>query len=449
MKKPDLRFQQIWNMSFGFFGIQFGWGLQSANMSAIYEYLGAKPDQIPALWLAAPVTGLLVQPFIGNMSDRTWGPLGRRKPYFLVGALLASVSLFLIPFSSTLWMAAALLWVLDSSINISMEPFRAFVADMLPEHQRGRGFAMQSVFIGLGAVIASALPWMFSHWLNINARTSVAARIPDTVRYAFYLGALAFLSAVLWTVFTTREYPPENMAAFATAKTRHRGVMNGLAEIIGAIREMPSTMRRLAWVQIFTWLGIFCMGLYFIPAVAHNVFGAPDEKSALYSEGTEWGGVCFSVSSLVTLLAAFGLLFASRQVRPKQIHTVCLLCGAAGLLSVGVIHEKYLLLLSMTGVGIATASIISMPYALLANSLPPDRMGVYMGIFNMFIVLPEIAASLGFGWIMNTWLHNNRLYAVVAGGCSMLLAAVLMRFVKEMPELFDDIDAAPQEAERR
>jgi maltose/moltooligosaccharide transporter len=433
MEKPSFSFWQLWNMSFGFLGIQFGWGLQTANMSAIYEYLGAKPDQIPVLWLAAPMTGLLVQPIIGSMSDRTWGPLGRRRPYFLVGALLASMALVLIPFSSSLWMAAGLLWVLDSSINISMEPFRAFVADLLPERQRGRGFAMQSLFIGLGAVIASALPWMLSHGLGVNGRTSLAARIPSTVRYSFYLGAGAFLGAVLWTVFTTREYPPEDMAAFRALKAQRHGFVGGAEEIWRAIKEMPSTMRRLAWVQIFTWLGLFCMGLYFIPAVAHNVFGAPNEKSSLYSEGTEWGGLCFSVSSLVTFFAAFGLFVASRRVRPKQIHTVCLLCGAAGLMSVGVIHDKYLLLLSMTGVGIATASIISMPYALLANSLPPDRIGVYMGIFNLFIVLPEIVASLGFGWVMNNWLRNDRLYAVVAGGVFMLLAAALMRFVEDSP----------------
>ena len=444
MEKRPFNFWQIWNMSFGFLGIQFGWGLQTANMSAIYEYLGAKPDQIPALWLAAPMTGLIVQPIIGSMSDHTWNRLGRRRPYFLVGALFASAALLLMPLSTNLWMAAGLLWVLDSCINISMEPFRAFVADLLPERQRGRGFAMQSLFIGLGAVIASALPWMFSHWLGVSARTSAAARIPATVRYSFHLGALAFLGAVLWTVFTTREYPPEDLAAFAALKARRRGFASGAAEILAAVKEMPLTMRRLAWVQMCTWLGLFCMGLYFIPAVAHNVFGAPDEKSSLYAEGTEWGGLCFSMSSVVTFFAAFGLLAASRHARPKQIHTVCLLFGAAGLLSVGIIHDKYLLLLSMTGVGIATASIISMPYALLANALPPARMGVYMGIFNIFIVLPEIAASLGFGWLMKGWLHNNRLYAVVGGGLSMLLAAGLMRFVEDSSAAIDTPAAEPE-----
>ena len=438
MEKPPASFWQLWNMSFGFLGIQFGWALQSANMSSIYEYLGAKPDQIPVLWLAAPVTGLIVQPIIGGMSDRTWGRLGRRRPYFLAGALLASAALVLLPSSGSLWMAAGLLWVLDSSINISMEPFRAFVADLLPERQRGRGFAVQSLFIGMGAVIASALPWMFSHWFGVSARTSVSMPVPATVRYSFYLGAAAFLGAVSWTVFTTREYPPEDMESFVAMKNQQRGLVHGTREIFEAIREMPATMRRLAWVQMSTWMGIFCMGLYFVQAVAHNVFGATDEKSSLYAEGTEWGGVCLSVSSLATFLAAFGLVAASRHVRPKQIHTACLLCGAAGLFSVGLIHDKYLLLLSMTGVGIATASIISMPYALLANALPATRVGIYMGIFNLFIVLPEIAASLGLGWVMNHWLNNDRLSAVMAAAGFLLLAALLMFFVEDTPGTAND-----------
>ena len=443
MQKSPLSFWQIWNMSFGFLGIQFGWGLQMANMSAIYEYLGAKPDQIPALWLAAPLTGLIVQPIIGSMSDRTWGPLGRRRPYFLVGAILSSLTLFAMPFSATLglaaglrplWVAAGLLWILDASINVSMEPFRAFVADLLPESQRARGFAMQSVFIGLGAVIASALPWMFTNWLGISS-SGGGGLIPATVRYAFFLGALAFITAVLWTVFTTREHPPEDLAAFAAFKEKHRGLAAGVEEILDAVRNMPSTMRKLAWVQVCTWLGLFCMWLYFIPAVAHDVFGAPDERSPLYAAGTEWGGLCFSMYSLVAFFAAFGLVAASRRVSPKLIHTVCLLCGALGLLSVAFVHDRYLLLLSMTGVGIAWASILSMPYALLAGSLPTARIGVYMGIFNFFIVLPEIIASLGFGWVMHHWLHDNRLLAVVTGGGFMLLASVLMQRVQDVPAI--------------
>ena len=418
-------------MSFGFLGIQFGWGVQMANMSAIYEYLGAKPDQIPMLWLAAPFTGLLVQPIIGHMSDRTWGPLGRRRPYFLVGAILSSLALILMPNSATLWMAAGLLWILDACINISMEPFRAFVADLLPEEQRTRGFAMQSLFIGLGAIIASALPWMLTNWFHVKDGSAEGHAIPLTVRYAFYLGAAAFLGGVLWTIFSTKEYPPEDPNAFEKMKLEKSGLGHGIQEIISAIGEMPATMRRLAWVQIFTWLGLFCMWLYFGVAVAHNVFGAPDETSPLYREGVEWGGICFAMYSIVTFFFSFVLVSLSQRTSRKLIHTVCLLCGAVGLLSVAVIHNKWLLLFSMTGVGIAWASILSMPYAMLAGAIPPARMGVYMGIFNFFIVLPEIAASLGFGWVMNTVLHNNRLAAVVAGGVFLIIAAILVQRVKD------------------
>jgi maltose/moltooligosaccharide transporter len=421
-------------MSFGFLGIQFGWGLQMANMSAIYEYLGARPDQIPLLWLAAPLTGLLVQPVIGHMSDRTWGPLGRRRPYFLTGAILSSAALVLMPNSAGLWMAAGLLWILDASINVSMEPFRAFVADMLPEEQRTRGFAMQSLFIGLGAVIASALPWMMRNWFNISHESTEGQRIPLTVRYSFYLGAAAFLSAVLWTIFSTKEYPPDDIAAFEKMKREKAGLGHGVSEIVDSILKMPPTMRQLAVVQLFTWLGLFCMWLYFPVAVAHNVFGAPDEKSPLYSQGTEWGGLCFSMYSVVTFAFSFVLVGLAQKFKRAAVHSACLLCGAAGLLSVAVIHDKYLLLLSMTGVGIAWASILSMPYAILAGSLPPGKTGVYMGIFNFFIVLPEIAASLGFGWVMGHLLGNNRLSAVVAGGVFLLIAAVLTQRVKDLPD---------------
>ena len=432
MEKPRASFWQIWNMSFGFFGIQCGWALQTANMSAIFEHLGAKPEQIPALWLAGPVTGLIVQPIIGSMSDHTWSRLGRRRPYFVVGALLTSAALLLIPWSRTLWMAAGLLWVLDSSINLTMEPFRAFVADLLPDGQRARAFAVQSLFISLGAGTASALPWVLSNLFGISAEITSATRIPATVRYSFYLGAFAFSGTVLWTVLSTKEHPPEDREAFAASSVRRHRFSGTVGEILAAVVTMPSTMRQLIWVQVCTWLGVFCMGIYFVPAVAHNVFGATSETSKLYAEGTQWGGLCFSAASIVTFLAAFGLIAASRSIRPKQMHTVCLLCGAAGLISVGMIHDKYLLLLSMVGVGVASASILSMPYALLAACLPTARLGVYMGIFNLSIVLPEIAASLGLGWMMRKWLHNNQASAVMAGGVSMLVAAGLMRYVKEV-----------------
>jgi len=428
--KKRLDFWQIWNMSFGFLGIQFGWALQMANMSAIYEYLGARADQIPILWLAAPLTGLLVQPIIGHASDRTWNRLGRRRPYFLTGAILSSLALVLMPRVSALWMAAGLLWILDASINISMEPFRAFVADMLPEEQRTRGFAMQSSFIGLGAVVASALPWLLTNLFHVG--TGGGGHIPLTFRLSFYIGAAAFFGAVMWTVATTREYPPDDLAAFRKMKAERTVLRENAREILDSIGAMPQTMKQLAWVQIATWLGLFCMWLYFPVAVGHNVFGAPDEKSPLYTQGIEWAGICFGMYSAVCFVWSFVLPVLARTLGRKATHSLCLLCGAAGLISVAVIHNKFLLLFSMTGVGIAWASILAMPYVILAGSLPAEKTGVYMGIFNFFIVTPEIIASLGFGWVMAHLLNNNRLAAVVAGGVFFAVAAVLMQRVKDV-----------------
>ncbi len=429
LQKPRQSFWQIWNMSFGFLGIQFGWGLQMANMSAIYEYLGARADQIPILWLAAPLTGLIVQPLIGNASDHTWTRLGRRRPYFLAGAVLSSLALILMPHCSALWMAAGLLWILDTSINVSMEPFRAFVADLLPEEQRTQGFAMQSLFIGLGAVVASAMPWLLTNVFHVAQRHSGSA-IPQTVRLSFYLGAAAFFGAVLWTIVSTREYPPDDVEAFRRKKSTNRKFATSLTEIILAIRQMPGTMRQLAPVQLLTWLGLFCMWLYFPVAVARNVFGAADQNAPSYTAGVEWAGICFGMYSAVCFVFSFFLPSLAKMVGRKWTHSLCLLCGAAGLLSVAIIHDKNYLLLSMIGVGIAWASTLSMPYSVLADSLPPDRTGVYMGIFNFFIVLPEIIASLAFGWIMSHLLHNNRLAAVMAGGVFLAAAAVLMQQVE-------------------
>ncbi len=445
MPGQTARFATVWNMSFGFLGIQFGWGLQMANMSAIYEYLGARPDQIPLLWLAAPLTGLIVQPIIGHLSDRTWSPrFGRRRPYFLVGAVLASLALIAMPNSSALWMAAGLLWILDASINISMEPFRAFVADLLPNEERTRGFAMQSLFIGLGAVIASALPWMFSNWFGVAP--SAPGTIPTAVRLSFYVGAATFFGAVLYTVLTTREHPPADLAAFHRAKAASRGVVAGAREIFKAVREMPDTMGQLAMVQLATWLGLFCMWLYFPVAVARNVFGAPDQNSPLYQQGVEWAGVCFGAYSAVCFLFSLFLPRIARQLGRKTTHAVCLLAGSLGLLSVAAISKPALLLLSMTGVGIAWASILSMPYSILAGSIPPAKTGVYMGIFNFFIVIPEILASLGFGIVMSRVLNNNRMAAVVAGGVLLAVAALLVTRVREhapVAEVHPPVKPAP------
>jgi maltose/moltooligosaccharide transporter len=447
MNKPPRNFWQIWNMSFGFLGIQFGWGLQMANMSAIYEYLGAKADQIPILWLAAPLTGLLVQPIIGHASDRTWGPLGRRRPYFLTGAILSSLALIIMPNSSALWMAAGLLWVLDASINISMEPFRAFVADLLPEQQRTRGFAMQSLFIGLGAVVASVLPWLMRNVFHVTEAAGETRLIPTTTRLSFYIGAAAFFGAVLWTIVSTKEYPPDDMEAFRRMKKEKTGIAANAREIFEAIGQMPKTMRQLAPVQLLTWLGLFCMWLYFPVAVARNVFGAPDTTSPLYAEGVEWGGICFAVYSAVCFAFSLVLPVIANKLGRKSTHSLCLLCGALGLISVAVIHDKYILLLTMVGVGIAWASTLAMPYAVLAGSLPPGKTGVYMGIFNFFIVIPEILASLFFGWVMNHLLGNNRVAAVVAGGFFMAIAAALMQRVVDRTDVATV--KAPQPADLR
>jgi maltose/moltooligosaccharide transporter len=432
-RRPRLNPFEMFNMSFGFLGIQFGWGLQLANMSAVYERLGARPDEVPLLWLAAPVTGLVVQPIVGALSDRTWGPLGRRRPYFLTGAILASIALFFMPTSSALWMAAGLLWILDASINVSMEPFRAFVADKLDASQRTAGFVMQSFFIGVGASLANALPFLFRY---MGVEGSTASGIPLSVKYSFQVGAVVFLLAVLWTVVTTREHPPEDMAAFERARRERAGPAALVAEIGGAIRDMPRTMKQLAVVQFFTWLGLFCMWMFFVPTVARHVFGATDASSELYARGMEWGGLTFAFYSITCFAVAFALPVLARATSRKTTHALALLCGAAGLLSVYVIHDQYLLLLTMVGVGIAWASILSMPFAILAGSLPPHRMGVYMGVFNFFIVIPEILAALTFGPFIRTVFGadnpNSSLYMVLIGGLSLLIAAALVMIVHDV-----------------
>ena len=437
-----LSLPEIWNMSFGFLGIQFGWGLQMANMSPIYKYLGAADDQISRLWLAAPLTGFLVQPLIGAMSDRTWGPLGRRRPYFLIGAILSSLALILMPNSGLLanwllpnlpkfYMAALLLWVLDASINVSMEPFRAFVADKLPEEQRGLGFAMQSFFIGVGAVVAGLLPYILRNWFHVSSEADGANGLPTNVKISFYIGAVAFLSAVLWTVFSTTENPPENLEEFRRKKAASRGPAHLLKEITAALAQMPVTMWRLAVVQFFTWLGLFCMWLHFSNAVP-VIFGSSDSTSDLFKRGAEWAGVCYALKDAVTFIAAFGLMAVARKMDRRYIHGLCLALGGVGLLAVGFIHgeeQKYLLLGALALGGVAWASILSMPYAILSGALPTERMGVYMGIFNFFIVLPEILAALFFGNLVKNYLHGNLVSAVMAGGVCLFIAAAAVWFV--------------------
>ncbi|MBN8834304.1 MAG: MFS transporter [Niastella sp. SCN 39-18] len=437
--KPTLSVVEIINMSVGFFGIQFGWDLQRANMGRIYENLGANPDQVPLLFLAAPLTGLLVQPVIGYLSDRTWHPkYGRRRPYFMIGAILSSIALIFMPHSSVLWMAAGLLWVLDVFGNVAMEPFRAFVTDKLPDSQVNRGFIMQSFMIGLGGSIASALPWVMNNIFHLT-NTAAEGHIPENVKYSFYIGAFFFLASVLYTVFTTKEYPPSDLGFKDKVKESNKGFGGGAREIWHALTHMPPRMKSIALVQFFTWPGLFLMWFYYTTAVAVNVFGGTDANDPVYAHGADFGSLTLSFYSVVTFLFALILPAIADKLGRKLTHSLCLLCGALGLISVAWVQNKYMLYGCMTGIGIAWASILSMPYAMLSGVLPRDKVGIYMGIFNFFIVLPEIIASLGFGWLMKNVLHNDRMLAVQSGGILMILAAIIcMLMIKENKKKVDE-----------
>lgn len=425
--KPRLPLAEIINMSVGFFGIQFGWDLQRANMGRIYENLGANPDDVPLLFLAAPLTGLLVQPIIGYLSDNTWHPkFGRRRPYFLIGAILSSIALIFMPYSSALWMAAGLLWVLDVFGNVSMEPFRAFVTDKLPDSQVNRGFIMQSLMIGLGGSIASALPWIFKNIFNFQ-NTSAQGVISENIKWSFYTGAFFFLAAVLYTVFTTKEYPPDKLEE--EAKKSNEKKEGGVQSFFSAFTTMPKRMQVLSLIQFFTWPGLFLMWFYYTTAVAVNIYHGVDNSDPLYAKGADFAGLTLAFYNVVTFCFAFVLPFIADSLGRKMTHSLCLLCGALGLISVGWVQNPNMLFLSMTGVGIAWTSILSMPYAMLSGCLPKNRVGIYMGIFNFFIVLPEIMASLGFGSIMKNVLHNDRVLAVQIGGGLFILAALLCYFL--------------------
>jgi maltose/moltooligosaccharide transporter len=475
MQKPRLSLWQIWNMSFGFLGIQFGWGLQLAYMSAIYAKLGAVPSKIPILWLAGPITGLLVQPIIGAMSDRTWCWLGRRRPYFTVGAILSSVALFFMPDAPALWTAATLLWVLDASMNISMEPFRAFVADKLPDEQRTVGFVMQSFFIGIGAAVANALPDILRFF---GVAGNSPNGVPYTVLYAFKLGGLVFLLAVLYTVAVSKEYPPENLEEFRRKKSQPVGfqvqpvvlLWSGIAgaalgaargalveqhltpwhvlaggaigaaigavlsgpQVASAIKEMPRTMKQLAVVQFFTWLGLFCMWMFFGLATAQQVFGATNPKSPQFDDGIAFGGRTFAWYSIVCFAVAFVLPVLARLTSRKLVHALALVAGGASLLATGFIHDRLHWQLTMIGVGIAWASILAMPYAMLSGALPADRMGVYMGIFNFCIVIPEILASFALEPVVKHLFGDDPVKVVMLGGASMLVAAAMVARVRDV-----------------
>jgi maltose/moltooligosaccharide transporter len=429
--KPRLSFWQLWNMSFGFFGIQFGFALQNANTSRIFSTLGAKPDDLPLFWLAAPVTGLLVQPIIGYLSDNTWHPVwGRRRPFFFAGAVLASIALFLMPNSAVLWAAVAVLWMMDAAINISMEPFRAFVGDKLDASQQTAGFAMQTFFIGCGAVIASLLPTIFSDIFGVS-NVPVDGMVPDTVRYSFYIGGLVFLLSVMWTVFTAKELPPEDLEKFNAERKHARNLGVALREIVGGFTKMPRTMVQLAFVQFFTWIALFAMWIYTGTAVAENVFGTTDAQSAAYQAAGNWVGIMFGVYNGVSALAAFILPVFARATSRKFVHTTCLIIGGVSLASIFMITQKQLLIIPMIGVGIAWASILTMPYAILAGALPARRMGYFMGLFNFFVVIPQIVSGLLLGWMTTHMFGGHTVKTLMLGGACMIVAGILTLFVTD------------------
>lgn len=496
MEKRRLGFWEIWNMSFGFLGIQFGFALQNANTSRIFDTLGAEVDKIGLYWLAAPLTGLIVQPIVGYFSDRTWTRLGRRRPYFLIGAILSSAALFLMPNSPTLYIAIGTLWIMDSSINISMEPFRAFVGDNLPEKQRTQGFAMQSFFIGFGAVVGSALPYLFTNVIGLE-NTAPEGIVPPSVKWSFYVGGVSFLAAVLWTVLKSKEYSPEELLAFESHDTSrhpsengvsisrqittglgfslagavltyyvHRinsqgegnshkelyilsigilvvGVLfllasllrrvekrNAFTDIVTDLLNMPPTMKQLALVQFFSWFALFAMWIYTTNSVTGHVFGATDPKSKLYNDAADWVTLMFAVYNGVAAAVAFLLPAVARRTSNKFTHMLALVAGGLGLISIYFLSDKIGLLMAMVGVGISWASILSIPYAMLSGSLPASKMGYFMGVFNFFVVIPQIVAGTILGFLVNRYFNDEPIYALIVGGCSMIAAGLLTLLVK-------------------
>jgi maltose/moltooligosaccharide transporter len=419
--KVKLSFWQIWNMSFGFLGIQFGFALQGGFMSRIFQTLGAEKDAIPLLWIAAPLTGLLVQPIVGYLSDRTWHPkFGRRKPFFFIGALFSTIALFFAPYSSALWMAAGALWILDASINISMEPFRALVADKLPDSQRSYGFVVQTLIIGIGTWVASNLPWLMTEIGIPN--TAPEGVIPDSVKYAFAIGALVLFSSILYTILTTDEYPPDDLEEFQREISQKKGFFSGFGEILKNIIEMPTVMKQLGIVQFFSWFAFFTMWSFATPAITEHIFGATDTTSIEYNNAADSVGSYLGTYGLVSMFYALILAFIASKIKINRrlLHMVSLIAGGLGFILIYFISEPWMLHICFSLVGVAWASILSMPYAMLSSSVEAKKMGVYMGIFNMFIVIPQIIAALG---------GVNFLYKILFGEAvinTMLLAGTLL-----------------------
>jgi len=520
MRKPAMSPAQIWNMSFGFLGIQIGFELQNGNVSRIFQTLGAEVNELAILWIAAPMTGLIVQPIIGHLSDNTWGRFGRRRPYFLVGAILASLALFIMPNSPTLWVAAGMLWIMDASLNITMEPFRAFVGDNLPDRQRTRGYAMQSFFIGVGAVIAGALPWVMTNWMGLS-NTAPAGEIPETVQWAFYIGGAALLIAVMWTVFRTKEYSPEQIATFEKARHEALGIAdstvetlrraagqffaggsvwlvlgaivaalvffgrasdaeieigqelyilagliasfgviqiiagalrksgrdeNGFMEVVNDLFAMPKTMRQLAVVQFFSWFAMFALWIYGTPGVTEYHFGATDTTTSAYQDGADWWSLMGSVRNGLAAAAALMFVIIAAKIDRIKLHSFNMAIGAVGFATMILIRDPALLWVSQIGLGIAWASIVSLPYAILAGSVPARKMGIYMGIFNIFIVVPQLIAATLLGFLVTALFDGAAIYAMAIGAVSFLLASIATLFVTDGASALQQRLANTQEA---
>ena len=444
MRKRRLGFLEIWNLSFGYLGVQMGFALQNANASRILSSFGADVHELSWFWIVAPLMGLIVQPIIGHYSDNTWSKFGRRKPYFLVGALLASFGLILMPQAGAftalmpaLWMGAGFLMIMDASFNIAMEPMRAFVADMLPSDQRTLGYSIQTVIIGLGAVVGSWLPYILSNWFGVS---SIAAEgeVPFHLILSFIIGAIAIIVTVLITIFTTKEYSPEELDAFEKAEGREPIVEEkaSLTQIFTDFGNMPKSMKQLGLVQFFTWFALFGMWVFATPAIAHHVYGLSlnDTHSETYQKAGDWVGIIFGVYNGISAIFAFFLPAIALKFGRKTTHAISLICGGLGLISIYFIHDPKLLILSMIGVGIAWASILSMPYAILAGAIPAKKMGVYMGIFNFFICMPQIINALLGGPIVKYLYHDNPIYAIVTSGVALIIAALLVTRVKDVDE---------------
>lgn len=429
--KPTLGIRAIANLSFGFLGIQVAFALQNANISRIFQSLGAAIDDLPILWLAGPVTGLLVQPIIGAMSDRTWNRWGRRRPFFMAGALLSALALIVLPNAGVLWLAVAAFWMLDVSVNVAMEPFRAFVGDMLPSSQRALGYAVQSIFIGAGALAASALPYVLSHYLLIES-TAPLGEIPASVRLSFYLGAAALLLAILVTVLSTKEYSPEQLAQFENQapKVHHGGFREALADFLADLVHLSPTMRRLAWVQFFTWSGFFVLWIYTTPVVAQHQFHAQGAGTALYNQAGDWVGILFAVYNSVAFLYGFLIGPLASRLGANRLHAINLILGAMGFAGLVIINDPLWLMLSMIGIGIAWGSVLTLPYTLLCEVVPYEKFGTYMGIFNLFIVLPQIMTSVVIGRIVHALWPSDpiNIMWLAAGFFSLAAMAVWRRF---------------------